>query len=135
MSDRGRILAVSVVLLAAVVFASGARAVADRTSGRIPTTGIAQHTAPAIASAYNALPPSLAGRDVRLPLWRNGHTKSGLTTGIAVTNVSEAQADVTITFAASGNDVATFTTVLAPRATHYWWPPDHPELALGFRSA
>jgi hypothetical protein len=78
------------------------------------------------AAAYNAVSLAQAAPLQALPLFRTGHTKQDLWTGVAVMNVGAQNATVSlsVTNAPTGVTIPDAMTVagLAPNETHIFWP-------------
>jgi len=89
------------------------------------------------AAAYNAVSMDQAGMKVALPLFRTGHTKYNLWTGISAMNVGTATADVTLSIsnAATGTSTANaMSKTIGQYETAVFWPSGMPASA-GWASA
>jgi len=105
-----------------------AAAVVEATGGKVAAAVIDRVQGSFAAAAYTAPGPHVGDREVLLPLIRNKHTSSDLTTAVQVMNLGDASASATILFTDSRG--VRFTAcgaaceaTLAPGGAHLWWPP------------
>jgi hypothetical protein len=80
------------------------------------------------SAAFNAVSSEGGARKVALPLYRNGHLGSLLTTGIQAMNVGTAPANVRLTVSDSNSaQIAcgpACSTTIQPNASYTWYPPN-----------
>lgn len=88
------------------------------------------------AAAYNAVSIDQAGTTVALPLFRTGHTKNALWTGVSAMNVGAAAADMALSVTNAPTGVTSANAMTAPGvgqyATAVFWPASVPGLGNGW---